>query len=212
MNNRMKVMVLAILVAASVAACKKKDGGGGGCGGESGVAECDDYLAKMDACAKKLGDKGGEGITKMANMMRGSWKDDVKDAAKKAEMPATCRGAIKDMKKQMPDCDWGGAAEPAGSAAPPAGSAAGSAAAAPAAASGDMPQECADYKAAIDKLASCDKLPQASRDAMKQGFDAMSSSFATMKDMPAESKKALADSCKAGADAIMQSAKATCGW
>ena len=58
MNNRMKVMVLAILVAASVAACKKKDGGGGGGGGETGVAECDDYLAKMDACAKKLGDKG----------------------------------------------------------------------------------------------------------------------------------------------------------
>ena len=112
-------MVLALLLAASVTACGKKGGGGSG-GGETGVPECDDYLAKMDACAKKMGEKGGgPQLTKMADMMRGSWKDDVKDKDKKAGMPDGCRSAIKDMKKSMPDCDWGGAADPA-----PAGSAA----------------------------------------------------------------------------------------
>jgi len=216
MKNLMKTVVLASLLAASVSACKKKDGGGGGGGGgETGVAECDDYLAKMDACAKKLGDKGGEGITKMANMMRGAWKDDVKDAAKKAEMPKTCTSAIKDMKKQMPDCDWGGAAEPAGSAAAaPAGSgsAAGSAAPAAAAGGGDIPAECNDYKAAMEKLAACDKMPQASKDALKQGYDAMSQGWANAGSLPPEAKKAMADGCKQGADALMQSGKALCGW
>ena len=82
------------------------------------------------------------------------------------------------------------------------------AASAPAAA-GDLPKECADYKAAIDKLASCDKMPQQARDALKQAYDQASAGWANL---PAESKAGLATACKAGADAVMQSAKATCGW
>ena len=77
------------------------------------------------------------------------------------------------------------------------------------AAGGDLPKECQDYKAAIEKLASCDKLPQASRDALKQAYDQASAGWANL---PAESKAGLATACKAGADAVMQSAKATCGW
>ena len=42
----------------------------------------------------------------------------------------------------------------------PAAAPAAAGAAAPAAA-GDLPAECNDYKASIDKLASCDKMPQA---------------------------------------------------
>jgi hypothetical protein len=82
------------------------------------------------------------------------------------------------------------------------------AAAAPAAA-GDLPQECQDYKAAIDKLSSCDKMPQQARDAMKQGFDTASAAWANL---PADQKAALATGCKAGTDAVNQSAKAVCGW
>ncbi len=81
-------------------------------------------------------------------------------------------------------------------------------AAAPAAA-GDLPAECNDYKAAIDKLASCDKLPQQAKDALKQAYDQASTGWANL---PAEGKAALKDACKAGADAVMTSAKATCGW
>ena len=81
--------------------------------------------------------------------------------------------------------------------------------AAPAAAAGDLPKECSDYKAAIEKLASCDKMPQQARDALKQAYDQASAGWANL---PAESKAGLATACKAGADAVMQSAKATCGW
>ncbi len=203
MKNQLKTMVLAVLLVASLASCKKKDGGGGG-GDSLGVPECDDYLAKMDACAKKLGDKGGEGITKMANMMRTSWKDEVKDAEKKSAMPSVCRGAIRDMKKQMPDCDWGAGSEPAA----PAGSAAAApegSAAPVAAAAGDLPAECGEYKAAIEALSKCEKLPQATRDALKQSYEQTSAAWANV---PAEGRAALGTACKSAADAVKQSAAA----
>jgi hypothetical protein len=187
------MVVLAVVLAASVSACKKKDGGGAA----TGVPECDEYLTRMDGCAKKMGDKGGEGVTKMANMMRDSWKDDVKDEQKKAAMPAMCKSAVKDMAKQLPDCDWGVAAAPA--AAP-----AGAPAAAPAAA-GDLPAECNDYKAAIEALSKCDKLPQATRDALKQSYDQTSAAWASV---PAEGRASLGTACKAAADAVKQSAAA----
>jgi hypothetical protein len=77
---------------------------------------------------------------------------------------------------------------------------------------GDLPAECNDYKAMIEKLASCDKMPQQSRDALKQGYDAMSQGWANVGSMPAEAKKAMADGCKQGTDALKQAAGAMCGW
>ena len=85
-------------------------------------------------------------------------------------------------------------------------------AAAPAAGGGDIPAECNDYKAAMEKLAACDKMPQASKDALKQGYDAMSKGWANAGSLPPEAKKGMADACKQGADALMQSGKALCGW
>src|SRR5689334_14577993 len=75
-----------------------------------------------------------------------------------------------------------------------------------AAPAGDLPAECNDYKAMIEKLASCDKMPQQSRDALKQGYDAMSQGWANVGSMPAEAKKAMADGCKQGTDALKQAA------
>lgn len=82
----------------------------------------------------------------------------------------------------------------------------------PAPGGGDLPAECNDYKAMIEKLASCDKMPQQSRDALKQGYDAMSQGWANVGSMPAEAKKAMADGCKQGTDALKQAAGAMCGW
>jgi hypothetical protein len=72
--------------------------------------------------------------------------------------------------------------------------------------------ECERYKQRIEKLMTCDKLPQQSRDALKQGFEAMEQGWATMKDMPEEAQKAMQDGCKQGADAIEQAVGALCGW
>jgi hypothetical protein len=81
-------------------------------------------------------------------------------------------------------------------------------AAAPAAA-GDLPAECNEYKASIEKLASCDKMPQQARDALKQAYDQASAGWANL---PAEAKANLATACKAGTDAVTTSAKQVCGW
>lgn len=91
---------LVLVLALSTAACSK------GGGDKLGVPECDAYLDKMAACAKKTGGTTGEQLTKMRDMMAGAWKDSVKDAAQKEQMPATCTSAIADMKKQVPSCDW----------------------------------------------------------------------------------------------------------
>ncbi len=109
----------------------------------------------------------------------------------------------------MGDMHGGGdtAAKPTEGSAAAGSAAAGSAA--PAAGGGDLPAECNDYKAAIDKLASCDKLPAQAKDALKNAYDQASAGWANL---PAEAKANLATACKAGADAVMQSAKATCGW
>lgn len=82
-----------------------------------------------------------------------------------------------------------------------AGSATGSAAgsAAEPAKTGDLPKECADYKAALDKLAACDKVPANAKDALKKSFDQASATWATV---PAESKATLSTACTAGAKAV----------
>jgi hypothetical protein len=76
-------------------------------------------------------------------------------------------------------------------------------------AAGDLPAECNDYKAAIAKLATCDKMPKEARDALTKAFDQASATWATL---PAEQKAGLSSACKAGADAVTASAKTTCGW
>ncbi len=108
--------------------------------------------------------------------------------------------------KTTDDKGGGEAAKPADKA--PAAPADKAAAPAPAAA-GDLPAECGEYKAAIEKLASCDKLPQATRDALKQSYEQTSAAWASV---PAEGKAALGTACKSAADAVKSSAAATCGW
>ena len=79
------------------------------------------------------------------------------------------------------------------------------------AAAANLPAECNDYKASIDKLAACDKLPQASRDALKSSFDAQSKAWANI---PADeaAKKTMVDSCKTANDAVKTAAAKICGW
>lgn len=96
-----------------------------------------------------------------------------------------------------------------GSAPPPssAGSAEGSASVTP-----GLPAECADYKAMIEKLAACDKVPPASRDMLKKSFDEQSKQWAEFDKLPADAKTALTGACKQSADALQKSAGPTCGF
>ncbi len=70
---------------------------------------------------------------------------------------------------------------------------------------GDLPAECAAYKAGIEKLATCDKLPPEARASLKQAYEASSAGWASV---TAEGKAALATACKTAADALAQTAAA----
>jgi hypothetical protein len=78
--------------------------------------------------------------------------------------------------------------------------------AAAAAPAGDLPAECSDYKAALEKLAACDKLPAASKDAFKNAWTGIETSL-TASTTP-EAKSAVGQACKAGADGVKQAATA----
>lgn len=66
-------------------------------------------------------------------------------------------------------------------------------------ADGDIPKVCQEY---MDLWKDCQsKLPDASKDAMKQGFEAFEKSMESAKGN-AEAMKALETSCKAGVDGL----------
>jgi hypothetical protein len=75
--------------------------------------------------------------------------------------------------------------------------------AATATSSGSVP-ECDAYVAVMEKYITCDKIPQASRDAARQGLDAMKSAWVNPGAIPADARKAMADACKQGSDAMRQ--------
>ena len=203
----MKNLTIAFLAAASlftVGACKKKGGA------EEAVAKMEGFKNDMCKCTDKAcADKVNADMMKYGESMKGK-KEEKPDQKLVDKMMGIMGEYTKCMDKASgagaPPAD-GSAAPAAGSAAPAAGSADGSAAAAgsaaPAAGGGDLPAECNDYKAAIEALAKCDKLPQQAKDALKQSYEQTSAAWASV---PAEGKAALGTACKAAVDAVKQSA------
>ena len=74
---------------------------------------------------------------------------------------------------------------------------------------GGMPAACNDYKAVIDKLASCDKLDASTRDALRQAYAQLSAGWASL---PPEAKPGVAATCKTALEAATRAAKSACGW
>ena len=205
----MKNLSICFVAALSLASfgCKKKGGMA------EAKAKMNEFADKMCACKDTKCAQGvSDEMTKWSTeMSKTASKDEKPSEADMKDMEATTKKLTDCMQKAMGAGDMGSAAGSdtgAGSAAAGSDTAAGSAAAgsaAPAAAGGDLPAECNDYKAAIEKLATCDKLPQATRDALKQSYEQTSAAWANV---PAEGKASLATACKSAADAVKQSAAA----
>jgi hypothetical protein len=206
----MKNLTIAFLAAASlftVGACKKKGGAA------EAVAKMTEFKDAMCKCTDKAcADKVNADMMKYGESMKGK-KEEKPDQAMIDKMMGIMGEYSKCQEKAMGAGGdaAGSAAAPAagsaeaGSAAPAAGSgeAGSAAAAAPAAGGGDLPAECNEYKAAIEALAKCDKLPQQAKDALKQSYEQTSAAWASV---PAEGKAALGTACKAAVDAVKQSA------
>jgi outer membrane murein-binding lipoprotein Lpp len=66
--------------------------------------------------------------------------------------------------------------------------------------------ECDAYLASVEKLASCDKFPAASKDATLKGVEAMKSGWAAA--TTDDAKKMAGDACKTANDGMKQTAQA----
>ena len=76
----------------------------------------------------------------------------------------------------------------------------------------DIP-ECVEYGNLIDRMSrECDKLPQSTRDALRQGYDSMKSGWSTANGMSADIRKTMGEACKQATDALTQAGKSMCGW
>ena len=194
--NKLTFAFLSAVAVLSFSACKKKGGDDSGAA-MAKMSEFKDEMCKCkDAkCAQDVSDKMTKWSQEQAKNQKEPPKMSEADTKKAAEIG-------EQMGKCMQDAMGAGGEVPAGDTAAPGGDT-------PAAAAGDMPAECAEYKAAIDKLATCDKMPPAAREALVKAFDDASAGWANL---PAEAKAGLATSCKAGTDAVMAAAKTTCGW
>lgn len=67
----------------------------------------------------------------------------------------------------------------------------------------EIPTECVEYKAAVEKLRNCEKLPQASRDALKQAYDQNEQEFSKV---TPENRSKIAAACKGATEAVNQAA------
>jgi hypothetical protein len=75
-----------------------------------------------------------------------------------------------------------------------------------------IPPACLEYEQTMEKLMTCDKFPQASRDALKQAFDAMKANWAQIEAVPPAARDAMDSGCRAAVDALKQAGASICGW
>jgi succinate dehydrogenase/fumarate reductase-like Fe-S protein len=63
-------------------------------GDKIGVAACDDYIAKYEACAPKVPEAGRAAYKQGLETMRTSWKKLAADPATKGSLEAACKQAL----------------------------------------------------------------------------------------------------------------------
>lgn len=202
--------VLVVIGLFAAIGCKDKGASSGGGDAMAKMAELRNKMCacKDPACAKKVSEE-------MA-----SWSKS-QPSEKPAAMSADDQKKATDLGTQLGECmmkantaaDAAAQAKADGSAAPSDGSAAQPAAvdasATAAKTAGGLPKECGDYKVAIDKLATCEKMSKQARETLVKGYADAAEGWATL---PEAAKASLSTSCKGGTEAVLAVAKAQCGW
>jgi hypothetical protein len=197
--NKLTLMIVALFAFGAFGAfgCKKKGGDNGAAAAMAKMTEFKDEMCKCkDAtCAQEVSDK----MTKWG-------QEQSKNQTQPPKMSDADQKKAAAIGEEMGKCMQAAMAPAAGSDTPPAGSAG---SADPVAGADGLPAECAEYKAQVEKLKTCDKLPPKAKDALIKAFDDASAGW---KDMPAGAKAGLNTSCKAGTEAVVVAAKEACGW
>jgi type IV secretory pathway TrbL component len=89
-----KNVILGLLVVSAVlvGACSKKDAAGGA--GATGVAECDEYLAKYPACIAKMPAAGKAAAEAGFKVQSDAWKAAAATPEGKAALKANCKATL----------------------------------------------------------------------------------------------------------------------
>jgi hypothetical protein len=108
--------VLALLLVALLACKKGKEGeksestsSASSGGGEVGVPECDEYLAKYEKCvSEKVPEAARPQLKQSVETMRSSWKQAASNPAAKAGLAQGCKQALETAKTAMGayGCAW----------------------------------------------------------------------------------------------------------
>lgn len=196
-------VVLAALTALSLVACK--DSASGPTAGSS-MAKLTEFKTQMCACKDTP-------CAKRVSADMAAWgKQQSTD--KPAALSAAEQTQASELGTQLGECMMRATAGAANLAPVAAGSgSAGSGSAAPAPPvvknTQGLPKECDDYKATIDRLATCESLSAAARETFVKGYAEAAGRWAAM---PEASKATLSTACQGGVDAVVAVAKARCGW
>lgn len=77
-------------------------------------------------------------------------------------------------------------------------------------AAAELPAECGEYKALMERLANCSSFPKAQREAYEQAYKSVIGALAAAQNDAGRAQ--MVQGCKTTVDVIRQSAAATCGW
>jgi hypothetical protein len=85
---------LLVLSGFVVTGCPKKDDAGGGGGDSVGVAECDDYIKKYEACMSKVPAAGKPAMEQAFKTQRDSFKASAATPEGKTALKASCKTLV----------------------------------------------------------------------------------------------------------------------
>jgi hypothetical protein len=198
----MKNVTMVAIALLALSGCSKKDGGGESAGAaltkmtefKNAMCACKDAKCAQDVSDKmtKWTQSQGEGGAKAAKMSDA----DSKQAAAIGEEMGTCMQTAMSASatpSAAPGSAAAGSADGAGSAADSAG----------------VPSECAEYRAQVEKLKTCNALPDTTKEPLIKAYDDASAGWATL---PDGAKAGLGESCKRGTEALVAAVKDACGW
>jgi hypothetical protein len=69
-----------------------------------GVAPCDDYLAKLEACVPKMSPQTQSMERGILDSMRKAWTNIAKDASQKPYLEETCKKFMDNIKTKLETC------------------------------------------------------------------------------------------------------------
>jgi hypothetical protein len=108
----MKGFIVAVAFAAlAVAACNKGDSSGAAGsgsaasgGGGTGIAECDQWISKMQDCLGKMDPTAKAAAQPAFDATKSSWTQAAKDPNGKAALQASCKQMLDGFASQNPQC------------------------------------------------------------------------------------------------------------